>query len=59
MLKVIKSIFIGVCTVLLIISAGFILRTQGCPNIYLIPPSDPNLLLGSFASNPVKSIFIY
>jgi len=39
-------------------SIGFIFRTQGCPNIYLIPPKEPNLFLGSFINNPSSNILI-
>lgn len=49
----------GVCTVLFIMSAGFILRTQGWPNIYRIPPNEPSLLFGSLANKPVNNILIY
>lgn len=52
MLKVNKSTEIGVVTVLFMISAGLIFRTQGCPSIYLIPPKEPNLFVGSLISNP-------
>ena len=49
----------GVWTVLLMMSAGLILRTQGWPKIYLMPPSEPSLLLGSLAKSPVSNILIY
>lgn len=59
MLKVSKSILMGVWAVLLIISAGFILRTHGWPKIYLIPPRFPSLVLGSFFKRPSNNILIY
>ncbi len=57
-LKVSKSIFIGVYTTLFVMSVGFSFLTHGCPNIYLIPPKDPNLRLGYLIRSPSKSILI-